>query len=204
MYFCTQISTRAPLVIALFTRKPLQKNMDSDNNNWKLGEVAILPRTTKRLKESGTTIYEHVVASRYLCVRESTDQQHGILVKVFGKMTREHIKLVCGKPFCKDDKEDLFLGDRYFSYPFPSLKEVQDVLEIIRNNKDLVQQFETASMHINPESTFWVSETTTGHLPFAKKPQFYDARSRSLSPANDYAPHYRLSLVFFHKGELTF
>ena len=44
------------------------------------------------------------MASRYICIREATAGQRGILLKVLGKTTRENIIMRGGKPFCKDDK----------------------------------------------------------------------------------------------------
>ena len=176
--------------------------MESNKSNWNLGEIANLPRTEKVLKQSGSTTYVHYIQSRYICIREATENQRGILLKVLGKPNSEHLRMVSGLPFCKDDREELFNGRRYFSFPFPSARDVQEVLEILKWNQSLVDQFEAASMHINPDSTFWVNDTTRNML-FQKKPQFLDARDAQLHPATDDANHYRLSIVHFFKGNLN-
>ena len=72
--------------------------MTSNENNWTLGEVANLPRMDKMLKD-GTTAYMQFIASRYICIREATDGQRGILVKVLGKSYSDQIKTIDGKPF---------------------------------------------------------------------------------------------------------
>ena len=59
--------------------------MASDTNNWKIGEVVSLPRAEKLLKKGFSASYETFIASRYICIREATDKQQGVLVKVLGK-----------------------------------------------------------------------------------------------------------------------
>ena len=95
-----------------------------------------------------------------------------------------------------------FDGDRFYSYPFPSAREVQEVLEILKWNQDLVNKFEDASMHVNPDSTFWISDTTRNML-FLKKLQVLSARDGQICPANDDGQYYRLSVVYFYKGSLV-
>lgn len=175
--------------------------MESTENNWTLGEIVNLPRQEKGLK-SGSTSYVHYIASRYICIREATEGQRGILVKVLGKFFGSQVKIVNGKPFCKDDHMQTFDGDRFYSYPFPSAREVQEVLEILKWNQDLVNKFEDASMHVNPDSTFWISDTTRNML-FLKKLQVLSARDGQICPANDDGQYYRLSVVYFYKGSLV-
>ena len=175
--------------------------MESNENKWTLGEIVTLDRKEKPLKKSGTTTYERFIRSRYICFREATEGQQGILMKVLGKPDSEQIKIVNGQPFCKDDYEELFEGNRFFSFPFPSANEVKEALGIIRYNQSLLQKFENASMHINPNSTFWVNDITRNML-FMKKPQYYSARDGRISPAKDDSNHYRITFVYFHQGEL--
>lgn len=176
--------------------------METTENNWTLGEVATLPREEKLLKESGMKSYSHYIASHYICIREATDRQRGILMKVLGKMDSDRIMIVNGKPFSKDDREELFAGRRYYSYPFPTASTVREALDIIRNDQDLQQKFEAASMHINPDSTFWVSDTTHNML-MQKKLQFLGGRDGQLYPASDDGLHYRVTFVYFYKGNLN-
>lgn len=95
--------------------------MKSNENTWRLGETVTLPRTEKKIKNNGSVSYEQLIGSRYICVREEAEGRRGILVKVLGKYTPEHVITVGGHPFSKDDREELFMGIRYFSYPFPSV-----------------------------------------------------------------------------------
>ena len=175
--------------------------MEYNKNNWTLGEIANLPKMEKVLKD-GFTLYMHYIASRYICIREATEGQRGILVKVLGKPYSDQVGMVSGRPFCKDDHAELFEGHCYYSYPFPSARDVHEVLDILKQNKSLVDQFEAASMHINPGSTFWVNDTARNML-FLKKPQFLDSRDGQLYPASDDDNHYRLSIVHFYKGNLN-
>ena len=64
-------------------------------------------------------------------MREATDGQCGILLKVLGKISKKYIMFVNGKPFCKDEREDLFKGKCYYSYPFPTVDALKEVLEIV-------------------------------------------------------------------------
>ena len=176
--------------------------MDSKENNWTVGETVTIKRMEKLLKESGSTSYAQYVSSRYICIREDNGEQPGILLKVLGKAYSDQIGMVNGQPFCKDDHEELFNGHRYSSYPFPSAKQVQEVLEILRNDKSLLEKFEAASMHINPDSTFWVNDTTRNML-LMKKPQILSGRDGQISSAGDDVNHYRISIVYFSKDSLT-
>jgi hypothetical protein len=114
--------------------------METNENNWTLGEIVNLPRQEKVLK-SGSTSYVHYIASRYICIREATEGQRGILVKVMGKFFGGQVEIVNGKPFFKDDRMEAFDGYRFYSYPFPSAREVQEVLEILKRNQALVNKF---------------------------------------------------------------
>ena len=176
--------------------------MESNKNNWTLGEIATLPKQEKPLKQSGSTTYVQYITSRYVCIREATDSQRGILVKVLGKFYSDQVGIVNGEPFSKDDRDELFVGHRYYSFPFPSAKDVKEVLDIIEDNQDLLQKFQAASMHINPNSTFWVSDTVRNKF-FLKKPQILSGRDGQLYTPSDDDNHYRLSIVYFFKGSLV-
>ena len=176
--------------------------MGSNENSWHLGEIATLPRTERLLKESGSKLYERLIGSRYVCVREATERQRGILVKVLGKISPEHIEIVAGQPFTKDDREDTFTGIRYFSYSFPAVKDVREVVEILRSNPSLIQIFEDASMHINLKSKFWVNEMERSFL-FMKRPQCYDSYSDKIGTLSNDETAYRLTMVYFYKGHLN-
>lgn len=176
--------------------------MNTTENNWTLGELVTLPRKKSLLKQGGMKSYSHYVGSRYICIREATDGQRGILMKVLGKVYRDGIIMVNGEPFCKDDREELFTTDHYLGYPFPTANNVMEALGVIRANQDLLQKFEKASMHVNPDSTFWVSDTTRNML-LQKKPQFLSGRDGQLSPAHDNSEHYRVTFVYFYKGSLN-
>jgi len=172
----------------------------SDAANWRLGELVSLGWNYKVIKNNGENVYAYYAASHYICIREATDGLCGILVKVLGKMPMDHIMLVNGEPFCKDEREDLFMGKRYYSYPFPTVNALKEVLEIVSSNEALQSRFKTASMKFNPASSFWVRETTGTFLK--KKPQYYNATSGQLCKGTDDTVHYRLSIAYFNKNEI--
>lgn len=171
------------------------------NNNWSVGDLATLERKQKPLKKSGVNTYERYIGSRYICIREASEGRRGILMKVLGKPYGDQIKIVNGQPFCDDHRDELFESNRYASYSFPSANEVKEALEIIRGNQPLLQKFEKESMHVNPDSTFWVKEITHNAL-FMKKLQYMDGRDGQLSPATDDGCHYRVTFVYFRNGRL--
>ena len=78
---------------------------------------------------------------------------------------------------------------------------LQEVIGILRDDKSLLQKFESASMHVNPDSTFWVRDTSRNML-FMRKPQFFGGRNGQLYSARDDDYHYRLSIVYFSNGSL--
>ena len=174
--------------------------MAKEEYKWSVGEVATIKRTVRPLKESGLNAYAHYIGSRYLCIREASDGQLGILLKVLGKMPADAVHIEGGEPFCRDEQDDLFNKSRYLSYRFPKLAELKEALDILRNNTSLTIAFDRASMHINPRSTFWVRETVKG-LFFQKKAQAYDAFHDTLDSAGN-SVHYRVSIVHFSPTEL--
>ena len=176
--------------------------IDSTENNWRLGELACLKWNDEQIKKAGQKSYAYCAVSRYICVREATEGQCGILVKVVGKISKEHIMFVNGEPFCKDEREDLFKGKCYYSFPFPTLNALKEVLAIVRDDPSLMQRFEEESMHFNPSSTFWVRSIARRMLG-ARKLQFFDADTGQLSKAIDDTPHYRLTIAYFDKDELN-
>ena len=175
--------------------------MKLNENYWNLGEIAKLPRIEKNLKEGDTIFFEQFVVSRYLCIREATDNQQGILLKVLGKANSNEIKVICGEPFCRDDHEEMFEGDRYFSYPFPKANQVKEVLDILRQSPRLLMTLESLKMHINPNSMFWVREIARKAFLF-KIPQVYDSHTGQLLSVSNETPYYRISIVYFFNGEL--
>ncbi len=177
-------------------------NTESTNKDWRVGELVTLGQSTTLLKKNGTKSYLSVVSSHYVCVREATERQQGILVKVLGKVTRDQILMVNGNPFCKDDRDYLVKGKRYFSYPFPLADDLKEALDIIVANPSLQQRFEEESMHFNPSSTFWV-RGIAGRMLGLKKLQFFDASTGQLFKALDDTPHYRLTIAFFNKDKLS-
>lgn len=176
--------------------------MDTNTNNWSVGELVRLERQERDVKTSGSTAYRHYVASRYICIREETKDKSGILVKVLGKAFADQLLMVDGRPFCKDDVDERFTDNLYFSYPFPLTKDVREVVGILREDSTLVERLEEEKMHINPNSTFWVADTLRNRL-FMKRPQVYSAREDQLHPASVDVAHYRLSIVYFAKGQLS-
>lgn len=179
--------------------------MDPESKNWRFGEIARPKRASSCIVKGTLSQYEHFITNtRFLCIREATSDSHGILVKVLGKTTGESIQIKGGEPFVKDEKDEGFRGNIYYSFRFPAIKEVEQVLGIIRNNPELLEKFEEASMHINPQSTFWVRETTN-KLLVMKEPQFYDARTGSINIQTDEnAVHYRITLAYFQNSKVTF
>ena len=169
--------------------------METNTKSWEVGEMVVLPRTTRQVKSSSFKSYERIIGSRYICIREATEGHYGILLKVLGRTPADFVKIVSGAPFCKDDSMELFEGVCYFSYPFPALSDLKEVIDILSDNPSLLQKFEEASMHVNPKATFWVREIAKSFL--MTKPQFYDVSTDRLSTATiDPAP-YRLSIVYF-------
>ena len=76
--------------------------MYSNENNWSAGQTVRLDREERLLKKSSYTSYKAFVESRFICIRERTDRQQGILVKILGQTSRKSILLAGGQPFCKD------------------------------------------------------------------------------------------------------
>lgn len=177
-------------------------NTELKECNWHVGEIVNIPRTETLLKRIGSTSYNWLVGSHYICIRETTESRRGILAKVLGKFTARHIIQVGGQSFSKNDRDILIDGKCFYSYPFPSAKDVKEVLQILRGNPRLLQMLQEASMPIDTESKYWVSETTTRFL-IIKKPQCYNALSDSITTASGSDAPYRLTLAYFYNGELT-
>ena len=177
--------------------------MESNKNNWNLGKIVFPPTTATLLKKRNKKEYKRFINLQYICVREATESQCGILVKVLGKTKADDITFVCGQPFCNDDVFMLFEGQVISSYSFPTVAELREVLNIIRSNPSLLSQFEAVSMQFDPNSIFWVNKTGF-HLPFTKKPRCYDASTNRLCKAPKDSEPYRLTMAYFNtKHELV-
>ena len=107
-----------------------------------------------------------------------------------------------GKPFCKDDKYEGFNSDTYYSFRFPSMKELQIVLDILKKDQNLLKIFEKAGMPIHPDSTFWVRDTAS-RLFFLKEPQYYDASQGQITATSDNETHHRLTIAYFYKSNIS-
>lgn len=177
---------------------------NTNTKNCKIGEIINLPRAKRVLVSGSNLTHEHFIASRYICIREASTGQRGILVKVLGRASGDYAKIVKGVPFWRDDDDITFYGAIYYGYPLPSVKAVKEVLGIVKGNESLLRQFEEARMHINPDSTFWVKKIRRSKL-FFKKLQYLDGHDGQLYTANDNAnKHYRISIVYFNNdGEIT-
>ena len=176
-------------------------NMVKDEIQWRVGEIVTLSREVADLTNGSHIGYKRLIGSRYICIREESEGQRGILMKVLGKATKGEMMIVGGEPFCKDDADELFNGVQYLSYPFPTVQEVKEALSILQKDESLQHAFDKAHMHVNPRSTYWVNETAS-RLLFLKQPQYYDAFSDELRVPADNSLHYRVTMVYFYKGEL--
>lgn len=175
---------------------------NSNTKNYKIGEIINLPRAKRVLASSNNATYERFIGSRYICIREASIEQRGILVKVLGRASGDYAKIIKGEPFWKDDDDILFYGAIYYSYALPSADAVKEVLDIIRGNQDLLNQFEEAGMRLNPNSTFWVNKIRRSKLFFMKL-QYLNGQDGKLYAANEANNHYRISVVYFNKdGEI--
>lgn len=162
-----------------------------------------VPRTTGGIGKSFCKLqYGRYIGSRYICIRKETEGKRGILLKVLGKVYSDQVKIINGEPFSKDESTELFMSHSYVSYPYQSMKDVKEVLDILRGNTDLLQTFEKAKMHITPNSSYWVSETARNKF-MLKIPQVYDSHQDILCTASDDTPYYRITMVYFHNGTLT-
>lgn len=175
--------------------------LDLAGSDCRLGELVTLNWNDALIKKSGQTSYAYCAVSNYVCVREATDSQCGILVKVLGRISKEFIMFVNGEPFCKDERDDFFRGRRYYSYPFPTVDALKEVLRIVSSNPSLMSSLQAAGMKFNAASGFWVRESSGCFL--TKTPQFYDAGSAQTRKATDNTAHYRLSIAYFRKNGMN-
>ena len=175
--------------------------MEQVENKWKKGELVNFPWESTTFKKSGSTIYKHFYSSRFICIREEDEGHRGILLKVLGRTSPRDVLMVGGEPFCKDERDDRIGGKTYSSFRFPTTDEVTEALGILRENPDLMPIFEKEGMHLNLNATFWVREPARSLL-IVKKPQFYDTGTNTIATASDGTSHYRLTMVYFYKGQI--
>lgn len=178
--------------------------MTKNDNNWKVGESVNVPRQSKKVKSGRLTEYHRFVSSHFVCIREASESQPGILLKVLGKFDRGSILMIGGEPFCKDDKDESFTGDTYLSFRFPAVDELKLVLDILQKNPELVPKFDRGAFHFHPDSSFWVRETVR-HFIIEKRLQFYDARTSTLTFSNNSSDvSYRVAIAYFDKSKIWF
>ena len=167
-------------------------------NEWSVGELVTLDWTRTHLIKEGKMSYSYMIDSSYFCIREATESQRGILIKSLGKTKQNDIMLVRGKPFCKDDFDNIFLNKHYFSFSFPMVDELKEVLDILRSDIDIQQKLLDNNMITNPNGTFWVNDTKSQFLGLKQKLQYYDSPTDSLVTANSQSErHQRITIVYF-------
>jgi len=172
--------------------------METITTERKLGEVVMMPRTTKRAHNSGSRQYEYLTTSKYVCIREAKSDQKGILVKFLGKVVEDDLMIVNGEPFCKDEKDEALESDTYYCFRFPTSLEMKEALDIIRADSTLHQTLEKAGMPINTEGTFWVRETIHSGVLRKRKLQYFDPKTNAVIRSTDpLYPHRRMSIVYF-------
>lgn len=176
--------------------------MEPITSKWKTGDIVTLQRAEKTLKTTDNSFFKEFVNSRYVCVREASKGERGILVKVLGKAPVSSLEIIEDRPFAKDGIDQMFDNVNYYSYPFAKAIEIEEVLSIIRHNQGLLNVFESISMHIDTEATFWVRETTRNML-FMKQLQYFDASQSLICVAKENEAHYRLSIVYYYNSELV-
>ena len=173
-------------------------NTETTNQDWYVGKIVTLGQSTTLLKKNGTKSYSSIVCSHYVCVREATEGQQGILVKGLGKVQRDRIMLVSGKPFCKDEREELFVGKHYYSYPFPQSDELKEVLNIIRSDTGIQQKLMDNGMSINPNGTFWVNDMKSLFFGLKRSPQYYEPSTDRLAIVKSHDErHQRITIAYF-------
>ena len=167
-------------------------------NEWSVGELVTLNWTRTHLIKEGKMSYSYMIDSRYFCIREATESQRGILIKSLDKTKQNNIMLVRGKPFCKDDFDNMFLNKHYFSFSFPMVDELKEVLDILRSDIDIQQKLLDNNMITNPNGTFWVNDTKSQFLGLKQKLQYYDSPTDSMVTANSQSErHQRITIVYF-------
>ena len=173
-------------------------NTKMTNNDWSFGELVTLDQNTMLLKKCGNKLYSYFQQSQYVCIREATKGQRGILVKGLGKVRRERIILVNGKPFLKDERDELFVGKHYYSYPFPTVDDLKEVLDIVRDDMDIQQTLIDNGMFFYPSGTFWVSNTKSLLLGLKKRLQYYDPPTDRIVTAKSHDErHQRITIAYF-------
>ena len=172
--------------------------LKTTKNEWSVGDLVTLNWTRTHLIKEGKMSYSYMIDSSYFCIREATESQRGILIKSLDKTKQNNIMLVKGKPFCKDDFDDMFLNKHYFSFSFPMADELKEVLDILRSDIDIQQKLLDNNMVINPNGTFWVNDTKSQFLGLKRKLQYYDSSTDSLVTANSQSErHQRITIVYF-------
>ena len=60
-------------------------------DNWRMGELVSLKWNYELIKKDGQKSYAYYAVSGYICVREATDGQCGILLKVLGNFNKDNM-----------------------------------------------------------------------------------------------------------------
>ena len=169
-------------------------------NDFVLGSTVVLPRQTEFLTTAGLATYGHLWGSRYVCVREVADGHPGVLVKVLGRYSSADIRIVHGEPFCKDDCEEGFSRNLYYSYRFPRAAELNMVLPIIRNSDVMLEAFRQAKMPIDCDGGFWVRDTSRNLLGM-RRLCYFDAQSGAVSLSHGSHSRYsRITVCYFDEA----
>ena len=166
--------------------------------HWSVGEMVSLPHGDEMVKQSRNKTYKYELPPNCICLRKAEDYCRGIMVADLGTYSANRMLMVDNKTFCKDNKTRGFYDTVYYCYPFPSVREMKEVLDIIRKDPDLQQMLREQQMYIDPSATFWVSDTRRSLFPWKRKALYYNPQTDSLSAVKTGDDvHHRITIAYF-------
>lgn len=173
--------------------------MTEKKSRWTVGEKVSLHHHKTILYRLPRRIFAHFVASRYLCIREASSKNRGILLKVLGTFEAGEISSRRFEAFCKDAKDDGydFRPDSYYSFRFPTKKQVKEVLQILKAQPELVERLYEIGMGFSWQQGYWVRGMAFNCL-LGSKPKWYDPTADAVFVSHrSEEEHLRMSIVYF-------
>lgn len=165
---------------------------------WSLGEFVKVPHYTETIGKKDGKKYKHLWERRYICVREATEGQQGILIKVLDRATSVQLQLMGGEPFYRDGKVVNKDRRNYYGFQFPKLEELKVVLDLLKQNELVTMKLREKWSHFDLTGLFWIRELKSRFFGFQKKPQYYDNKTKQVAVGKGGNKRIqRISIIYF-------
>ncbi|MCR4852225.1 MAG: hypothetical protein K5893_01370 [Prevotella sp.] len=169
----------------------------SNLSEWKVGNLVAPGLMFRKICHYGGKIYMNFVDSKFVCIREATASEPGVLVKVLNSCDQSRFLFRKGEPFVKDYKNVNFESPvEYCSFRLPTVEEIKFVLSIAKSDKTLGEMLSDRGLSPYEPATYWTRDISRSII--GRHVKFYDSATGEVkSESGDDTERIRITVVYF-------